>query len=170
MHVESEITIARPRREVFDYLARSEYLPEYASDFVWVKQTSAGDPGPASEYAYEMKQGAKGTFRRTEYEPYSKLGWQGPAAKAGPGTIAPSGSWNLSDADGGTRIKLVMSPTPGGLLRLLSPIISRRIARDLPPSLMRLRQRLEGPSTAGDKGGDRHSHADHGGERHGQLG
>jgi hypothetical protein len=39
MHLKSEITIARPRHEIFNYLAKSEYLPEYASDFVWVRQT-----------------------------------------------------------------------------------------------------------------------------------
>jgi hypothetical protein len=145
MHVASEITISRPRAEVFDYLANGEYLPEYASDFVWVRQTSAGQPGPNSEYAYEMKQGTAGTFRRTVFEPHSKLGWQGPPAKAGPGTMAPSGGWELSDAGHATRVRLVMSPTPGGLTRLLSPIIARKIAKDLPPSLLRLKQRLENP-------------------------
>jgi len=144
MHVASEITISRPRHEVFEYLARSEYLPEYASDFDWVEQTSAGGPGPDSEYSYKMKRGTQGTFRRTTFEPDLRLGWVGPPAKAGPGTMAPSGSWELSDTDsGGTNVKLVMSPTPGGLLRLMSPILTRKIASDLPPSLMRLKRRLE---------------------------
>jgi hypothetical protein len=143
MYIESEITIARPRHEIFDYLANSEYLPEYASDFVWVKQTSVGAPGPNTEYEYEMKQGTHGTFRRTVFLPHSKLEWEGPPAKAGPGTMAPSGSWELMDAENGTKVRLAMSPTPGGLLRLMSPMLSRKISSDLPPSLMRLRQRLE---------------------------
>jgi hypothetical protein len=37
MHVEAEINIARPRAQVFEFLARSEHLPDYATDFVWVK-------------------------------------------------------------------------------------------------------------------------------------
>lgn len=143
MNLESEIEISRPRHEVFDYLAHGEYLPEYAADFTSVEQTSGGEPGPGTQYAYRMKRGTEGTFRRTVYEPHSKLAWQGPPAKSGPGTMAPSGSWELSDTKGGTLVKLVMSPTPGGLLRLLAPIISKNIANELPTALVRLKERLE---------------------------
>ena len=143
MHLESTIDIARPRNEVFEYLAHGENLPEYASDFVWVNQTSSGVPCLGSEYAYEMARGAKGTFRRTVFEPISKLAWEGPPAKSGPGTMAPSGSWELSDVSGATRVKLVMSPVPGGLLRLMAPMISKKIASELPGALVRLKRRLE---------------------------
>ena len=51
--------------QVFEYLARSEHLPDYATDFVWVKQTSNGEPSLGTEYRYRMKRGTEGTFART---------------------------------------------------------------------------------------------------------
>ena len=131
MNLESTIEIHRPREEVFDYLAHGEYLPEYASDFVWVKQTSGGAPGLGTEYAYKMVRGAEGTFRRTEYRAVLETGVARSSGQSGPGTMAPSGSWELSDVGGVTRVKLVMSPAPGGLLRLMAPVISKKIATEL---------------------------------------
>ena len=89
MRVEAEIVIARSRDEVFGYLARSEHLPEYATEFVQVEQISEGEPGLGTEYRYEMARGAKGTFKRTEFEPHSKLALRDPPAKAGPGSMDP---------------------------------------------------------------------------------
>jgi uncharacterized protein YndB with AHSA1/START domain len=152
MHLESQIDVSAPRAEVFDYLAHGEYLPEYASDFVWVRRILGAKPGLDAEYAYKMKRGSEGTFRHAVYEPHSRLVWQGPPAKSGPGTMAPSGTWELSDIDGGTHVNLVMSPTPGGLLRIMAPVISKSIARQLPVSLTRLKQRLEGKGQRGSAG------------------
>ena len=57
MHLEAETTIDRPRSEVFDYIARAEFLPEYVTDFAWVRQVSDGTPGQGTEYGYQMKRG-----------------------------------------------------------------------------------------------------------------
>jgi uncharacterized protein YndB with AHSA1/START domain len=146
MHVEAEISIARPRAQVFEFLARSEHLPDYATDFLWVKQTSHGAPGLGTEYRYKMKRGAGGTFTRTEFEPHIRLAWHGPPAKAGPGSMEPAGCWELSDGPGGTNVKLIMAPKPHGLLRLLTPMISSGIRKDLPVALERLKQTLERPA------------------------
>ncbi len=143
MHVESQITILRSRREIFDYLADGEHLPEYATDFTWVKRIEGAAPGQDTTYAYRMTRGAEGTFRHTVYEPYQTLAWQGPPARSGPGTIAPRGGWTLDDLDRGTRVTLIMSPIPGGALRLITPLITASIRKTLPDALLRLKQRLE---------------------------
>ena len=44
MHLEADTTVERPRPEVFDYLARAEHLPEYVTEFDWVRQASEGVP------------------------------------------------------------------------------------------------------------------------------
>ena len=49
IHVESEIEVARPRAEVFDYIAHGERLPEYVTDFASVEPTAAGEPGPGTQ-------------------------------------------------------------------------------------------------------------------------
>jgi uncharacterized protein YndB with AHSA1/START domain len=144
MHVEAEITIERPLGEVFDYIARAEYLPEYVSDFAWVKQLSDGAPGEGTEYGYEMERGhVQGTFEWTEFRQPSKLAWHGPPARSGPGSMEPAGRWELSEQGPGTRVKLVMTPKPGGLFKLLAPLMARGMKGGNAKALQRLKQRLE---------------------------
>ena len=144
MQTEAEITIDRPAGEVFDYIARAEYLPEYVSDFAWVKQLSDGSPGEGTEYGYEMKRGnVQGTFEWTEFREPSKLAWHGPPAKSGPGSMEPAGRWEISERGDATRVKLVMAPIPGGLFKLLAPLMSRGMKAGNAKALQLLKQRLE---------------------------
>jgi uncharacterized protein YndB with AHSA1/START domain len=145
MHVEAQISVHRPRPEVFDYLKRAERLPEYVTEFAWVKPVSAGEPLQGSEYRYKMARGqAEGTFEWTEFEPHSKLAWHGPPAKAGPGSMEPAGWWELWDEGDGTRVKLVMTPKPGGLFRLMAPLMSMGMRKGNAKALEELKRRLEG--------------------------
>ena len=148
LHVESETTIARPRDQVFDYLSHAEHLPDYVSDFAWVRQESEGVPAQGTRYSYEMKRGqAKGTFDWTEFDPSSRLAWHGPPAKAGPGSMEPSGWWELTEEGAATRVKLVMTPKPGGLFKLMSPFMSGGMRKGNAQALERLKQRLESGTT-----------------------
>jgi uncharacterized protein YndB with AHSA1/START domain len=145
VQVESKISIARPRTEVFDYIARAEYLPEYVTDFAWVKQASEGAPRRGTQYSYKMARGrAEGTFAWTEFEPGSRLAWHGPPVSAGPGSMEPAGWWALSDEGNGTRVKLVMAPKPGGLFKLMAPLMSVGMRRGNARALERLKRKLEG--------------------------
>ena len=145
MHVEAETTVDRPRTEVFDYIAHAERLPEYVTQFAWVKQDSEGQPERGTRYSYKMEQGqAEGTFDWTEFEPHSRLAWHGPPAKAGPGTMEPSGWWELTDEGAGTHVKLVMTPKPGGLFRLMAPLMSFGMRKGNAQALERLKAQIEG--------------------------
>jgi uncharacterized protein YndB with AHSA1/START domain len=148
MQVESEITIDKPPAEVFAYIARAEELPEYVTDFEWVRQSSEGEPAVGTRYSYKMRRGAEGTFEWTRFEPSSRLDWHGPAVKAGPGSMEPAGWWELSDIGGGTRVKLVMAPTPGGLFKLLAPFMAAGMRKGNATALERLKQRLEQAATS----------------------
>jgi uncharacterized protein YndB with AHSA1/START domain len=144
MHLEAETTVQRPRGDVFAYLSHAEHLPEYVTDFASVKQDSDGEPALGTQYSYRMNRGqVEGTFDWTEFEPQSKLAWHGPAAKSGPGSMEPSGWWELTDADGGTRVKLVMTPEPGGLFKIIAPLMSMGMRKGNARALERLKQRLE---------------------------
>jgi uncharacterized protein YndB with AHSA1/START domain len=144
MRVEEEITIGRPPAEVFAYLARAEYLPQYMTDFASVEQVSEGEPGIGTRYRYTMSRGhAVGAFEWTRFEPDSHLAWQGPAVHAGPGSMEPAGWWDLSPTAAGTAVKLVMAPKPGGLFRLLAPLMAAGIRKGNAQALERLKQRLE---------------------------
>ena len=144
MQVEAETSIARAPSDVFAYLARAEELPRYVEDFESVRQESSGDPALGTTYSYKMKRGAEGTFEWTEFQPDSRLSWHGPAVKAGPGSMGPSGWWELSEEGGGTHVKLVMTPKPGGLFKLMSPFMASGMRKGNARALELLKQQLEG--------------------------
>ena len=149
MHIESSTTIARPREQVFDHLARAERLPEYVTDFAWVKQDSGGAPTRGTRYSYEMRRGqTKGTFEWTEFDRPSRLAWHGPPAKAGLGSMEPSGWWELTDEGGSTRVKLVMAPTPGGLFKLMAPLMTGSMRKGNEKALSLLKQQVEAAPVA----------------------
>jgi uncharacterized protein YndB with AHSA1/START domain len=144
MHVEADIVVNRPRSEVFDYIARGERLPEYVTEFAWVRQASDGEPARGTTYRYKMARGqVEGTFEWTEFEPHSKLAWHGPPAKSGPGSMEPSGWWELSEDGTATRVKLVMEPKPGGLFKLMAPLMSMSLHKGNAKALERLKRSLE---------------------------
>jgi uncharacterized protein YndB with AHSA1/START domain len=148
MQIESDISIARPRSEVFDYIAHAEYLPQYVTDFESVSQVSEGEPGVGTQYSYRMGRGGEGTFEWTRFEPASRLAWHGPAVKAGPGSMEPAGRWELTETSGGTNVTLVMAPTPGGLFKLLAPFMSAGMRKGNEQALERLKQQLESGATS----------------------
>lgn len=144
MRVESQIVIARAPQEVFDYIAHAEYLPEYVEDFASVSQVEGGEPGRGARYTYTMKRGgAEGSFEWTEFQPARRLAWQGPAVKAGPGSMKPAGEWDISASGEGSTVTLVMAPAPGGLFKLLAPFLAAGIRKGNEQALARLKQRLE---------------------------
>lgn len=143
MRVESEIGVARPPQEVFDYLAHAEQMPDYVTDFESVSQTSQGEPGAGTQYSYKMARGAAGTFQWTEFDAPRRLAWEGPAVKAGPGSMQPGGWWELTPSASGTNVKLVMAPTPGGLFKLLAPFLVAGMRKGNQQALERLKQKLE---------------------------
>lgn len=150
MRIETQTTINRPRAEVFAHVARAELLPEYVTQFTAVQQVSAGEPGRGTQYSYKMARGnTEGTFEWTEFEPPSRLAWHGPAAKAGPGSMEPSGSWEFTDeGSGATRVTLVMSPKPGGLFRLMAPMMAGAMQKGNVEALAKLKQQIEGATVA----------------------
>jgi hypothetical protein len=58
--------------------------------------------------------------------------------------MEPSGWWELSEDGATTRVKLVMSPKPGGLFRLLAPLMERQVRRGNVEALRMLKQQIEG--------------------------
>jgi uncharacterized protein YndB with AHSA1/START domain len=143
IHTEGEITINRPRSEVFDFLTQGERLPEYIDDFESVKHEEPGDPARGHVYSYKMKRGAEGTFEWTEFQPHDKLAWSGPRVKQGPGSMRPVGHWQLSDEGSGTHVKLVMEPEPGGLFVLMAPLMKMSMNKGNQRALEKLKSLLE---------------------------
>ena len=91
---------------------------------------------------------AAGTFEWTEFQPHDRLAWHGPPAKAGPGSMEPSGRWELSETGSGTHVKLVMTPQPGGLFKLMAPFMRMGMRKGNQQALQRLKDRLESAAPA----------------------
>jgi uncharacterized protein YndB with AHSA1/START domain len=143
IHTEAEITIDRPRSEVFEFLARGERLPEYIDEFETVTHEEPGEPARGHVYSYRMKRGAEGTFEWKEFQPHDKLAWSGPRVKQGPGSMRPVGHWQLSDEGSGTHVKLVMEPEPGGLFKLMAPLMKMQMSKGNDRALQTLKRILE---------------------------
>lgn len=58
--------------------------------------------------------------------------------------MEPSGSWELSDEGEGTRVTLVMSPKPGGMFKLMSPLMSSSMRKGNARALELLKEQVEG--------------------------
>src|SRR4051794_9484748 len=143
IHSEAEITIDRPRNEVFEFLSQGERLPEYIDDFETVTHEEPGDPARGHVYSYKMKRGAEGTFEWKEFQPYDKLAWSGPRVKQGPASMRPVGHWELNDDGPGTHVKLVMEPEAGGLFKLMSPLMKMGMNKGNQRGLENLKRILE---------------------------
>jgi uncharacterized protein YndB with AHSA1/START domain len=143
IHTEAEITIDKPRSEVFEFLTQGERLPEYIDDFESVTHEEPGEPARGHVYSYRMKRGAEGTFEWKEFQPYDKLAWSGPRVKQGPGSMRPVGHWQLSDEGSGTHVKLVMEPEPGGLFKLMAPLMKMQMSKGNDRALQNLKRILE---------------------------
>ena len=140
MSVSVEVTIERSPAEVFDHVADGERLPDWMEQFEYVR---GGPPGPGASYRYRMSRGAESSFEYSEYDPPRRVAWTGPAVRAGPGSLAPNGSFTVEPADGGSRVLLELDPRPGGVFRLLLPLLRRSMRASAVQDLSRLKAQLE---------------------------
>ena len=60
--------------------------------------------------------------------------------------MEPAGRWEIAPSGDGTRVKLVMAPTPGGLFKLLAPFMAAGMRKGNERALERLKQQLESGS------------------------
>jgi hypothetical protein len=75
----------------------------------------------------------------TAYEPDRRLAFR---AIAGP--VRPEGSYELTPLNGGTRVTFALHYTPGGLAKLMTPMVARTMRAEV-AQLDRLRAVLEEP-------------------------
>ena len=143
--VGENVEIRRPAAEVFDYLAHGENMPAWMNIFETVEQESAGPPAKGTTYRYKMstRGKAESTFEWSEFEPTHRLTWHGPPVSTGPGSLEPSGEYELKEHDGATRVTMRMRPKTTGLMSLLSPLMNRSMRKEATENMQRLKQALE---------------------------
>ena len=135
------VTIARPVDAVFAYLADGELAPQWRSGVLDIKRRS-GDGGVGTQYT----QGVKGPMGRriaadyevTAYEPNQRIEFQ---TIAGP--ARPHGRYDLTAADGGTRVSFSLDAELGGVRKLLMGSAVQRTMDHEVQAIDRLKSVLE---------------------------
>jgi uncharacterized protein YndB with AHSA1/START domain len=141
--VEAEIVVARPRQEVFDFVAWGENLPQWNGGINSVQSITGGPPTQGSQYQVSLERGGDSTFEYYDFVPGYRVCWHGSPIQMGSRSVAPRARLELEDVEGGTRVLYVLDPELS-VAKAATPIVRRRIRKDAEKDLANLKQLLEG--------------------------
>jgi len=140
-----EIDVNAPRADVWEFISDPERLPEWFSEFESAEQESPEPPGIGSVVRYVIRPGGRsGTFEMVEWEPGSRLSWDGPPLKWMGGGARPRGTFQLVDAgEGRTRFTGRFRPELSGTQVLLRPYLNRWLRRERQESVRKMKALVE---------------------------
>ena len=143
-HAEYTVTVNRPVREVFDYLADGTHNREWRSGVLDIERTNAiTGEGAAYRQVLAGPGGRRidGDYRITVFDPPQRLEF---LVTAGP--ARPSGVFELTDGtDRATVVRFTLDLRPTGLMKLMTPMIARQMRREV-AQLETLKKILEQPA------------------------
>jgi uncharacterized protein YndB with AHSA1/START domain len=142
--VDTEVVIARPRQEVFDFVSWGENLPQWNQAFNSVQPLTGSPPTQGTQYQVSMNQGGESTFEYYDFVPGYRVSWHGSAIRMGPKEVIPRGRFELEDVDGGTRVRYQLDPQPVGGEGGKAKMMMRKIRKDAEKDLESLKSLLEG--------------------------
>lgn len=129
-HAEHTVTVARPQKDVFDYLAEGTHNREWRSGVLEISRTSATDGQGATYRQVLAGPGGRridGDYQVTVFDPPRRLEFQ---VTAGP--ARPAGVFELSEnADQSTRVRFSLDLDPAGPMKLMTPMITRQMRREV---------------------------------------
>jgi uncharacterized protein YndB with AHSA1/START domain len=129
-HAEYTVTVGRSAQDVFNYLADGAHNREWRSRVLEIARTSeAAGEGATYRQVLAGPGGRRidGDYRVTVFEPPGRLGFQ---VTAGP--ARPTGIFELSETDGpSTRVRFALDVIPSGLMKLMTPVISRQMQHEV---------------------------------------
>jgi len=129
-HAEHTVTVARPQQDVFDYLAEGTHNLQWRAGVLEISRTSAADGQGATYRQVLAGPGGRridGDYRVTVFDPPRRLEFQ---VTAGP--ARPVGVFELTEnADRSTRVRFSLDVAPAGLMKLMTPMISRTMRREV---------------------------------------
>jgi len=129
-HAEHTVTVNRPQKDVFGYLAEGTHNREWRAGVLEIERTSTAEGQGATYRQVLSGPGGRridGDYQVTVFEPPRRLEFQ---VTAGP--ARPTGVFELSEnADQSTRVRFSLDLNPSGLMRLMTPMISRQMRREV---------------------------------------
>ena len=140
-HAENTVTVDRPIGDVFAYLADGANNPRWRSGVLSIERTSTTEEAGATYRQKLRGPGGRpidGDYRITTYQPPTLIEFQ---VTAGP--ARPTGRFTLTEAGPGrTTVTFTLDLTPSGLMRLMSPMITRTMRSEV-DQLARLKTDIE---------------------------
>lgn len=128
-HAEHTVTIERPAREVFAFLADGTNNPAWRTGIVEIRRTSPNtDAGSTYRQVMTGRGGRKidGDYKVTDYDPPRRLAFH---VTAGP--ARPVGVFELTQEGAATRVRFTLDLRPTGLMRLMAPMIAAQVRKEV---------------------------------------
>lgn len=137
------VTIDRPPREVFAFVADFENVPRWNYAITETRQSSPGPVGVGTTYVQQrqLPRPSEERFTVTEFAPDRRVVVEG--------TLGPFPArlrYEFAPSDGGTVLTNVVDLHMRGALRLVGGIAASRIRTAVAENLHVLKQLLEGPA------------------------
>lgn len=141
MKVERNISVARPPAEVFSYVADVRNDPTWHTDVLEVR-SSSDVVGIGTVFSVKVKPSmgvSEGTMTVSRFEPGKLIEFHGRMGKMDP-TVT-----NICEPDAqGTRVTRRVEIQPPGIMRVMTPLMKRMIAKSNDGFLANLKRLLEG--------------------------
>jgi uncharacterized protein YndB with AHSA1/START domain len=152
-HINGEIIIKRPVEEVFDFVADERNEPRYNPRMLRAEKLSSGPVGLGSRFRAVMRSWPRPTTMTTEFRVYQRP--RRLASTTRLSTMDIEGTLSFDPVPAGTRMALAWEMQPRGLLKLMSPMMTR-MGRHLEQSIWTsLKRCLEGQQPPSPPTGDR---------------
>ena len=140
-HAEYSVTVGRPARDVFDYLADGTHNREWRSGVLDIERTTASTGEGAAYRQVLAGPGGRridGDYRITVFDPPRRLEF---LVTAGP--ARPTGVFELTDGTNqATVVRFALDLQPTGFMKLMTPMIARQMRREV-AQLENLKKALE---------------------------
>jgi uncharacterized protein YndB with AHSA1/START domain len=141
MKVERTISIERPPSEVFDLISDVRNDPKWHTDVLEVR-SSTETVGEGTVFQVKVKPSmgvSRGTMTVARFEPGHLVEFSGRMGKMSP-TVT-----TICEPEGtGTRVTRRVEMVPPGVMRIMSPLMSRMIGKSNEGFLVNLKRLLEG--------------------------
>ena len=138
---EFSVEIAKPVHEVWEYLIEPENVPEWQASAASSHQISDGEMGVGTHLQDERRflgRRARSEVEVTEFEPERLFTLHGIS-----GPVRFAVRHVLEQAAAGTLLHIEAEADPGGISRLMRPVVERAAAHEIRKDFERLKEKLE---------------------------
>jgi carbon monoxide dehydrogenase subunit G len=135
------VDIARPREEVFAFVADARNRPRWDDSVDSEELTSPEPIGTGTTVRTRLRSMGRDyeyTWEVTEHQPPERM-----TIESTSGPMSTTLDYRLASRDGGTEVQFVVTGRPSGPMRLVQPLIARITQRNLDRGFARLKTLLE---------------------------